>query len=88
MLERGEAYRNPDQAESLRAIARNGASELYTGALAETVAEDFERNGAFVTREDLAGYRERWSAPLEGSYRGLRVSTRTSRRAGSCCSRC
>ncbi len=75
MLERGEAYRNPDQAASLRAIARNGASELYTGALAETVAEDFERGGAFVTREDLAGYRERWSAPLEGSYRGLRVST-------------
>jgi gamma-glutamyltranspeptidase/glutathione hydrolase len=75
MLERGEAYRNPDQAESLRAIARNGAAELYTGALAETVAEDFERNGAFVTRDDLAGYRERWSQPLEGSYRGLRVAS-------------
>ncbi len=75
MLERGDAYRNPDQAESLRAIARNGPTELYTGALAETVAADFERNGAFVTRDDLADYRERWSAPLEGSYRGLRVST-------------
>ena len=75
MLERGEPYRNPDLAESLRAIARNGAAEFYTGALAETIAEDFERNGAFVTREDLEGYRERWSPPLEGSYRGLRVST-------------
>jgi gamma-glutamyltranspeptidase / glutathione hydrolase len=75
MLERGDFYRNPDQAESLRAIARNGASELYTGALAEVVAEDFERNGAFVSREDLAGYHERWSGPLEGTYRGLRVST-------------
>lgn len=75
MLERGDPYRNPDLAESLRAIARNGAAELQTGALAAAVAEDFERNGAFVTREDLAGYRERWSEPLEASYRGLRVAT-------------
>lgn len=73
MLQRGDPYRNPDQAESLRAIAAGGAAELYTGALAETVAADFDANGGFVTREDLAGYRERWSEPLEGSYRGLRI---------------
>ena len=28
-----------------------------------------------MTREDLESYRERWSPPLEGFYRGLRVST-------------
>ncbi|MDH4176692.1 MAG: gamma-glutamyltransferase [Thermoleophilia bacterium] len=77
MLERGDHYRNPDQAASLRAIAVNGPAELSTGALADVVAEDFERNGAFVTREDLATYRPRWSSPLEGSYRGLRVATAT-----------
>jgi gamma-glutamyltranspeptidase/glutathione hydrolase len=75
MLERGDHYRNPDQAASLRAIARGGAEELYTGALAATIAADFERNGAFVTADDLATYEPRCSAPLEGSYRGLRVST-------------
>ncbi len=75
MLERGDRYENADQAASLRAIAESGPEELYTGALGDTVADDFERNGAFVTRADLAGYRERWSGPLEGSYRGLRVST-------------
>lgn len=75
MLERGEWYANPDQAASLRAIAEHGAAELYTGALADTIAGDFQRNGAFVTRDDLAGYRERWSPPLEAGYRGLRVTT-------------
>ncbi len=75
MLERGDPYRNTDQAETLRALARSGPGELYTGALADVIAEDFERNGAFVTRDDLAGYKVRRSAPLEGSYRGLRVST-------------
>lgn len=75
MLERGDVYRNPDQASSLRAIARSGPGELYRGRLAEVVVEDFAANGAFVTRDDLAGYRERWSAPLEGAYRGLRVAS-------------
>jgi gamma-glutamyltranspeptidase/glutathione hydrolase len=75
MLERGDPYRNPDQAETLRVIARSGPAELYTGGLAEVVADDFDRNGAFVTRDDLAGYTPRVSAPLEGTYRGLRVST-------------
>lgn len=75
MLERGDPYRNPDLADTLRAIADGGAAELYTGALAETVARDFAENGAFVTADDLVEYRVRWSEPLEGSYRGLRVST-------------
>ena len=88
MLERGEAYRNPDMAESLRAIARNGAAELYTGALAETIVEDFERNGAFVTRDDLAGYRERWSRRSRAPTAASASRARTCPRAGSSCSRC
>jgi gamma-glutamyltranspeptidase/glutathione hydrolase len=75
MLERGDPYRNADQAATLRAIAEHGPEELYTGALADAIAADLDRNGAFVTREDLAGYRERWSAPLDGRYRGLRLAT-------------
>ncbi len=75
MLERGEPYANQELAQSLRAIAAKGPAEFYTGDLANTIVEDFERNGAFVTREDLATYRERWSPPLEASYRGLRVAT-------------
>jgi gamma-glutamyltranspeptidase/glutathione hydrolase len=75
MLDIGDPYRNRDQANSLRAIADNGPSEFYTGGLADTIIDDFERNGAFVTREDLAGYRPWTDPPIEGSYRGHRLAT-------------
>lgn len=75
MLDLGDPYRNPDQANSLRAIAEGGPSEFYTGGLADTIIEDFERNGAFVTRDDLAGYKPWIDPPIEGSYRGHPFST-------------
>lgn len=75
MLEPGDVYRNVDQANSLRAIAENGSAEFYTGALADTIIADFEKNGAFVTREDLAGYEPWVDPPIEGSYRGHRIAT-------------
>lgn len=75
MLDLGDHYRNPDQADSLRAIAENGPDEFYTGALADTIVADFEANGAFVTREDLAGYRPWTDPPIETSYRGHPIAT-------------
>src|SRR5690606_2142905 len=71
----GDHYQNPDQAESLRAIAENGPEEFYTGALGERIIEDFERNGAFVTRDDMAGYRPWQDPPIRGEYRGHAIAT-------------
>lgn len=73
MMETGHAYRNPDQARALQSIADNGADEFYTGGLADVIMSDFEANGAFVTREDLAGYRPVVEPPLTTSYRGYEV---------------
>lgn len=75
MLDIGDHYRNPDQAESLRAIAEHGSQEFYTGGLADTIVTDFAANGAFVTAEDLAAYRPWESAPMTGTYRGHRILT-------------
>ena len=75
MLDLGDQYRNPDQANSLRAIASNGPSEFYTGGLAERIIDDFEQNGAFVTREDLATYEPWIEAPIELTYRGHKIAT-------------
>lgn len=75
MLELGDHYENPDQAKSLRAIAENGPDEFYTGALGERIIEDFERNGAFVTGEDMANYRPWQDPPIRGEYRGHAITT-------------
>lgn len=73
MMETGHAYRNPDQARALQSIADNGADEFYTGGLADVIMSDFEANGAFVTREDLASYRPVVEPPLKTTYRGHEV---------------
>ena len=75
MMDTGQAYRNPDQARSLERIARNGPQEFYTGDLAEEIIADFEANGAFVTREDLAGYRSVIEQPLKSTYRGHEIAS-------------
>jgi gamma-glutamyltranspeptidase/glutathione hydrolase len=73
MIETGEFYRNPDQARSLERIAEHGPREFYTGALADEIMTDFEANGAFVTREDMANYRPVTEPPLRIDYRGYEV---------------
>lgn len=71
----GEIIRNPDMADTLDILARDGAASFYTGALAARVAEDMAANGGFVTAEDLAGYSIRSSQPVFGTYRGLTVAS-------------
>jgi gamma-glutamyltranspeptidase / glutathione hydrolase len=75
MKETGEPYRNPDQARSLERLARHGAEDFYRGELAEVIVRDFEANGAFVTREDLAGYRTVVEPPLRVGYRGVEIAS-------------
>jgi gamma-glutamyltranspeptidase/glutathione hydrolase len=71
----GETLRNPDQADTLDAIAAGGAEAFYRGALGSRIAEDLEAGGAFVTAEDLAGYKVRTGPPVLGSYRGHAVAS-------------
>ncbi len=75
MKETGEPYANPDQARSIRQLAANGYRDFYDGELAETIIADFERNGAFVTREDLAGYQVAHEEPLRITYRGHEIAS-------------
>jgi gamma-glutamyltranspeptidase/glutathione hydrolase len=71
----GDSYNNPDQARSIQRLADHGPEDFYTGELSEIIVRDFERNGAYVTAEDLRGYRVDVGRPLESSYRGLRVAS-------------
>jgi gamma-glutamyltranspeptidase/glutathione hydrolase len=65
----GVRYRLPDLAATLDGIAAHGPRYLYTGALAEAIAD-----ASWLTLEDLANYRPRWVEPLIGAYRGLEVA--------------
>lgn len=71
----GMRLRNPDYAATLRHLAAAGPDDFYTGALAERMLADLAANDAWVTREDLAGYRVRDEAPTYGGFHGYTIAS-------------
>ena len=66
----GDRFVNQDYAETLRAIARDGADTFYRGEIAKKIAADMAANGGIITYADLAQYRAMERAPVRGRYRG------------------
>ena len=70
----GDRVVQAEYAETLRMIARNGESMLYSGPLGDILASYMRANGGFVTREDLKEYRTVERAPIRASYRGWEIA--------------
>jgi gamma-glutamyltranspeptidase/glutathione hydrolase len=66
----GAVLRNPDLAESLRRVAREGRSGFYEGTIAQDVITTLNVGKHPATLADLAGYAPRWKRPLCTDYRG------------------
>ncbi len=65
--------RQPDLADSLDLLAREGPDAFYRGDIARQVAKDSEANGGPLRYADLAQYRARLAPPVAASYRGRTV---------------
>ena len=71
----GHRFVQPEYAETLERLARNGPSEMYGGETGARIADDIEKNGGYLRLSDLAQYRPIvHDEPLRGSYRGLGIS--------------
>lgn len=68
-----EIFHNDSLVRTLERIAENGPDDFYRGSLAKEIADDFEKNGAFVTADDLAAYEPVWASPVHTRYRGFDV---------------
>ncbi len=71
----GATIRQPELAETLKAIARDGAAAFYRGTAAQAVAARIQRDGGAVNLDDLHSYRPAWRPPVIGGYRGRTVLT-------------
>lgn len=71
----GTWLRNPDYAESLRRIAREGADGFYRGAIAADIVAKVQgaENPGLLSEADLAAYEAKERAALCGSYRAYKV---------------
>ena len=67
----GSLFRNPDLANTLERIGRNGRDEFYRGQTAGTMDSYFKRIGGKMRYEDFAAHKGEWVEPLCVEYRDL-----------------
>ena len=66
--------KQPDLANVLEAIARNGASAYYSGDIAEAITSDIRSNGGTLSVRDMTEYKPFvWDGGLEFGYSGHTV---------------
>ena len=69
----GEMWRNPNLANTLERIAREGRDVFYKGDIARVIGEYMQANGGFLSYEDMAAHRSDWVEPQSVNYRGYDV---------------
>lgn len=70
---KGELFRNPRLAKTLRKIADGGRDAFYRGDIAKTIDTFMKQNGGYLSYEDLSEHRSEWVEPVSIDYRGYRV---------------
>jgi gamma-glutamyltranspeptidase/glutathione hydrolase len=73
VLAPGDRLVQPDLADTLQAIAKDGAAAFYQGPIAERLAADVQAAGGVMTADDLKNYRAIDRTPIRGSYRGYDI---------------
>ena len=69
----GEIWKNPGLAKTLQSIADGGRDAFYKGDIAKTIANYIEKNGGFLSYEDLSSHTGNWVDPVSTNYRGYDV---------------
>jgi gamma-glutamyltranspeptidase/glutathione hydrolase len=69
----GEMMRNPDLADVFEKVGKEGTDAFYTGETAEAIVDTVEKNGGFLTTDDLAKHKTMETEPISVSYRGIEV---------------
>ncbi|ACM57668.1 gamma-glutamyltransferase [Halorubrum lacusprofundi] len=69
----GQRVTLPRLGESLALIAEEGADAVYEGEIAESIAEEVQAAGGFMTVEDLADFEVEWPEPVSTTYNGAEV---------------
>jgi len=69
----GEVFKQPQLAETLRAISQKGPAEFYKGEIAQNIVRDLQAHGGLLTLKDFAEHKADWVAPISVDYRGYKA---------------
>lgn len=71
----GETIKQPELANTLRALAEKGRAGFYAGKVAEKLLAGVQAAGGIWTEKDLREYRVIERPPITGEYNGMRVTS-------------
>lgn len=75
----GSVLVQPQLADALALIARQGPGAFYEGEISDRIVEEMQNTSGYpgdkglMTKEDLAFYRPVWREPITGDYRGYQI---------------
>ena len=70
---KGQIFKNPDLANTLKIISKEGRSGFYEGKVAKIISEFIIDQGGFLSYEDLKNHKSDWIEPVSTNYRGYDV---------------
>jgi gamma-glutamyltranspeptidase / glutathione hydrolase len=74
-MKRGESFRQPVLAGTLRRLAEYGADDFYLGQISGLLLAAMRNGGGIIDADDLRRYAPLWRTPLCASWRGRTVIT-------------
>lgn len=70
---KGEVFKNPYLANTLRVITKDGRDGFYKGPVAMAIVDAVKNGGGFLSAEDLAVHKSEWVTPVNTNYRGYDI---------------
>ncbi|PYJ45086.1 MAG: gamma-glutamyltransferase, partial [Verrucomicrobia bacterium] len=70
---KGDIFKNPDLAKTLRLIGEKGRDAFYKGEIADKIDAFMRGNGGFLRKIDFEKHTSTWVEPVSTSYRGYDV---------------
>ncbi|RAJ11849.1 gamma-glutamyltransferase [Olleya aquimaris] len=80
-----DTIKQPNLANTLKAIMKDGRDAFYKGEIAETLATFIQANGGIITVEDLANYEAVWRTPITFKYDDLNIISMSPPSSGGIC---
>ncbi|MCI6640692.1 MAG: gamma-glutamyltransferase [Pygmaiobacter massiliensis] len=69
----GELVKNPDLADTMEAVAKNGVDWFYNGPVADEIVKQVNKYKGLLCKEDLVNCAPKERTPVKGTYRGYDI---------------
>lgn len=70
---KGEVFKNPYLAKTLKLVAEGGRDIFYKGEIAEKIVSYVREQGGFLSMRDFEDHSSEWVEPISTNYRGYDV---------------